>query len=66
MNELSEPTLWTIVLTLAAVVGWGGRYVIKKLQDCEEDREVLHKKTAKLGVCYAARFGEVIDLDDLP
>jgi len=63
MTQMSEPTLWGMVVTLASVVGWGGRYVLAKLQDCEEDREVLHKKVGKLAAVCSAKLGEVIDLD---
>ena len=64
MNEMSEPTLWTIVLALAGVVAWGGRHVVKKLNDCESDRDLLHRKLGRLASVCAAKLGEVIDLED--
>ncbi len=63
MNNLSEPSLWVIVVTLAGVVAFFGRYTMTKLTDCEDDREVLHKKTAKLAGAYSALTGKQIDLE---
>lgn len=64
VTQLSEPTLWTIVVVLAGIVAKGGLYVFRKLNDCEEDREVLHRNCAKLATAYAASTGQVITLEE--
>lgn len=65
VSELSEPTLWGIVVALSTVIAWGGRHVLKKLNDCESDRELLHRKVGHLASVCAAKIGEVINLDDV-
>lgn len=65
MNNLSEPTLWAIVLALASLVVWGGKYVLAKLKDCEDDRNLLHRKLGYLASVCSAKVGEVIDLDHI-
>lgn len=65
VSDLSEPSLWGIVIVLAGVIARGGFIVFKRLTDCEDDRELLHRKCGKLATAYAANTGEVIDLDDV-
>ena len=64
-QNMNEPTLWTIVIALAVVVSGMARAMFLEFTECKRDRKVLHKKTAKLGNMYAAKFGEVVDLDDV-
>ena len=64
VTSMSQPTLWTIVLTLAAIVTFLGKNTWKRLGDCEEDRSVLHKRVGKLEVKYAIISGKNIDDSD--
>ena len=63
-TDMSEPSLWTIVIALAGVVAWMGRSAWKRLNDCESDREVLHKRVGKLEVGYAIIAGRPLDDDN--
>lgn len=60
-TDMSEPSLWSIVIALAGIVAWMGRSAWKRLNDCEDDREVLHKRVGKLEVGYAIIAGKSID-----
>ena len=57
--------LYGAIASMASVIAWVGRHIFQKLNDCEKDREVLHKKVGKVASVCAARLGEVIDLDDI-
>lgn len=59
----NDPSLWAIVIALASVVAWGGRHILTKLADCEDDREALHVKVGRLASVVAAKLGEVVELD---
>ena len=63
-QQPAEASLWTIVVALAGVIAWGGRHVMAKLKDCEQDREDLHRKISKVAVAFAAETGHTIDLDE--
>ena len=59
-----EASLWTIVVAQAGVIVAGGKHVLRKLKDCESDREELHRKISKVAVAFAAETGHTIDLDE--
>jgi hypothetical protein len=61
--DLSEPSLWTIVIVLASIVAWGGRVVFRRLNDCEDDREVLHQRVNHIEVLYAITTGTPVQFD---
>ena len=63
MNNLSEPTLWGIVLALTTVVVWGGKRIVHKLDECEKDRELLNRKITVVAVKCSAATGVEINVD---
>jgi 4-hydroxybenzoate polyprenyltransferase len=65
LASLSEPTLWGIVLVLSGIVAKFGMYVVGKLNDCEDDREVLHSNVATIAGAYSAITGKPLDLKTL-
>jgi hypothetical protein len=62
-TDLSEPSLWTIVIVLSSIVAWGGRVVFRRLNDCEDDREVLHQRVNHIAVLYAITTGTPVQFD---
>lgn len=60
MQGLSEPSLWAIVVALAGVVGWGGKWMAKKLDKCEEKHDEANKAIVDLAV----KVGEARGFDE--
>ena len=63
-HNLSEPSLWTIVIVLAGIVAALGKAAWRRLNDCEDDRKLLHKKVGRLEVSYAILAGKPIEPDN--
>ena len=65
MTHLSEPGLWTIVISLSGIVVAGGRYILGKLAECEKDREDLIEDVFTIATAHSAVTGEPLSLRTL-